>query len=160
MRRHFGEPLIRTRARGAHVRTRVDGLLHRGGHGRDGGPPAGPGEPAHAPPVRLCLLPTRRSRPDDPRSRRASEAAAQGRLLGDILGRPPSLTSPDPRWLTSTVVSLARGIYEEKAFDRPPILADALEDAGCDQADIVAHCRGAGRHERGCWVVDLILTKR
>jgi hypothetical protein len=65
----------------------------------------------------------------------------------------------DPTWLTSTVVSLAEGIYAERAFDRLPILADALQDAGCDSADVLDHCRGTGPHARGCWVVDLVLGK-
>ena len=67
--------------------------------------------------------------------------------------------SADPRWLTSTVLDLARAIYVERAFDRLPILADALEDAGCDSADVLAHCRGEGPHVRGCWVIDLLLGK-
>jgi hypothetical protein len=65
----------------------------------------------------------------------------------------------DPAWRTSTVVALARGIDEEKAFDRLPILADALQDAGCDNDDLLEHCRGRGVHVRGCWVVDLVLGK-
>jgi hypothetical protein len=48
---------------------------------------------------------------------------------------------------------------EERAFERLPILADALQDAGCENADILDHCRGPGPHARGCWVVDLILDK-
>src|SRR5262249_20874086 len=71
--------------------------------------------------------------------------------------RPISL---DPAWLTSTVAALARGIYEERAFDRLPILADALQDAGCDHPDILDHCRGPGPHVRGCWVVDLLLGRQ
>jgi hypothetical protein len=65
----------------------------------------------------------------------------------------------DPNWRTSTVLALAQGIYDERAFDRLPILADALEDAGCDNEEMLAHCRGAGPHARGCWVVDLVLGK-
>jgi hypothetical protein len=61
---------------------------------------------------------------------------------------------------TSTAVALARGIYEDRAFDRMPILADALQDAGCDNEDILDHCRGPEPHVRGCWVVDLLLGKR
>ncbi|OWK45372.1 hypothetical protein FRUB_01703 [Fimbriiglobus ruber] len=61
--------------------------------------------------------------------------------------------------MTSNVVALACGIYQERAFDRMPILADALQDAGCDSDDILAHCRGDGPHVRGCWVVDLLLGK-
>jgi hypothetical protein len=56
-------------------------------------------------------------------------------------------------------VSLATGIYDERAFDRLPILADALEEAGCDNADVLAHCRGDGPHARGCWVVDGVLGR-
>jgi hypothetical protein len=65
----------------------------------------------------------------------------------------------DPEWLTSTVTQLARGIYDERDFDRLPILADALQDAGCDNADVLNHCRQPGPHARGCWVVDLVLGK-
>ena len=63
-------------------------------------------------------------------------------------------------WNDSTVVRVARAIYDERAFDRMPILADALEDAGCDNADLLAHCRGPNEHVRGCWVVDLLLGKQ
>jgi hypothetical protein len=80
-------------------------------------------------------------------------------LLRDIVGNPFRPFSADPAWLTSTVVTLATGIYEQRAFDRMPILADALQDAGCEDADILDHCRGAGPHVRGCWVVDLLLGK-
>ncbi len=76
-----------------------------------------------------------------------------------VFGNPFRPVTIDPRWLTSTVVALAAGIYAERAFDRMPILADALEDAGCDSADILTHCRGDGPHVRGCWVVDLVLGK-
>ena len=62
-------------------------------------------------------------------------------------------------WLTSTVVGLADAIYADRAFDRLPILADALEEAGCDHPNVPAHCRGPGPHARGCWVVDLLLGK-
>jgi hypothetical protein len=68
--------------------------------------------------------------------------------------------APDPRWLTSTVVDLAKVIYEERAFDRLPILADALMDAGCDEDELLKHCRCDVPHARGCWVVDLLLGRR
>ena len=89
------------------------------------------------------------------------EATLQGELFRDIFGNPfRKLPKLKKTWLTETVVSLAAGIYAERAFDRMPILADALEDAGCDHADILNHCRGDGPHVRGCWVVDLILGKQ
>ncbi len=79
--------------------------------------------------------------------------------LRDIFGNPFRPVVLDPSWRTETVVALANGIYADRAFDRMPILADALEEAGCDQADILAHCRGDGPHVRGCWVVDSLLGK-
>ncbi|MBA4064588.1 MAG: hypothetical protein C0501_12920 [Isosphaera sp.] len=85
--------------------------------------------------------------------------AAQCRLLRDIVGNPFRPVTADPAWVTSTVVQLAAGVYAERAFDRLPILADALQDAGCDHPDVLAHCRGLGPHVRGCWVVDLVLGK-
>jgi len=65
----------------------------------------------------------------------------------------------DPRWLTSTVLCLARTIYEDRAYDRLPILADALEDAACDEPALLEHCRSDGPHVRGCWAVDLVLGR-
>jgi hypothetical protein len=84
------------------------------------------------------------------------------RLFLDVYGNPCRPVAVEPAWLTrncGTVLKLAQAIYEERAFDRLPILADALEDAGCDNADLLAHCRGPGPHVRGCWVVDLLLGK-
>jgi hypothetical protein len=79
-------------------------------------------------------------------------------LLRDIFN-PFHPVTFDPAWITPTVRSLAEGIYADGAFDRLPILADALQDAGCENADVLDHCRGDGPHVRGCWVVDLILGK-
>jgi hypothetical protein len=82
-------------------------------------------------------------------------------LLRDVFGSPFSQAPViDPTWLSwtdGTVDKLARGIYEERAFDRMPILADALEDAGCSDESILAHCRGPGPHIRGCHALDLLL---
>lgn len=77
----------------------------------------------------------------------------------DIFGNPYRPRTIDPTWLTSTVVALAEGIYADRAFDRMPILADALQDAGCDNADILDHCQLPGEHVRGCWVIDALLGK-
>ncbi|MBY0527682.1 MAG: hypothetical protein K2R98_30065 [Gemmataceae bacterium] len=65
----------------------------------------------------------------------------------------------DPTWITPAAVGLAETIYAERAFDRLPILADTLMQAGCGDGDVLDHCRKAGEHARGCWVVDLILAK-
>jgi hypothetical protein len=81
------------------------------------------------------------------------------KIIRDIFGNPFKPVTIDPSWLTSNVVSLAQAIYDERAFDRMPILGDALEDAGCDNKDILNHCRSGEEHVRGCWVVDSILGK-
>jgi hypothetical protein len=91
--------------------------------------------------------------------RTRAEHKLQAMRLRDIFGNPFRPGTVDPAWLTSTVVALARSVYDERAFDGLPILADALQDAGCDSADVLDHCRGPGPHVRGCWVVDLLLGK-
>ena len=91
---------------------------------------------------------------------RAEERAAQADLFRDIFGNPFRSVEIQLEWLTDTVVALARGIYADCAFDRMPILADALQDAGCDDDEILSHCRDPREHVRGCWVVDLLLGKR
>jgi hypothetical protein len=89
-----------------------------------------------------------------------SEEGTQCDLLRDIFGNPFRPVAFNPAWRTSDVRLLAQGIYDAKAFDRMPILADALQDAGCDNEDILMHCRDASlTHVRGCWVVDLVLGK-
>ncbi|MBA4191444.1 MAG: hypothetical protein C0467_25985 [Planctomycetaceae bacterium] len=82
-----------------------------------------------------------------------------GGFLRDIFGNPFRQVAVNPFWLTSTVVALAEHIYQERAFDQMPILADALQDAGCDNEEILNHCRQSGEHVRGCWLID-ILTRR
>jgi hypothetical protein len=77
-------------------------------------------------------------------------------LLRDTFGDRFRAVAFDRGWRTTDVLGVARGIYDERAFDRLPILADALQDAGCDSEDILDHCRGPGPHVRGCWVVDLV----
>jgi hypothetical protein len=79
-------------------------------------------------------------------------------LLREIFGNPfqPPRVAP---WQTATVMSIAEGIYHEEAFDRLPILGDALEDAGCTHPDVLDHCRQKGDHVKGCWVVDLLVGK-
>ncbi len=87
------------------------------------------------------------------------ESIRQSAFAQDIFGNPFRLVTVYPDWLTSSALSLAEGIYAERAFDRLPILADALEDAGCDAAELLAHLRGDGPHVRGCWALDLVLGK-
>ena len=88
-----------------------------------------------------------------------TEHEAQAELLRDIFGNPFHHIVVNQAWLTPAVVSQAQTIYEDRAFDRLLTLAVALEEAGCNNADILAHCRGIGPHVRGCWLVDLVLGK-
>ncbi|HTU21789.1 MAG TPA: hypothetical protein VMG10_27370 [Gemmataceae bacterium] len=83
-------------------------------------------------------------------------------LLRDVFGnpfRPVTIDSAWMCWSDRLLQNLAQSTYDERAFDRLPILADALEEAGCSNPDILNHCRQPGEHVRGCWVVDLILGK-
>jgi len=95
-----------------------------------------------------------------------ADRKAQCNLLRCIIGNPFRPVSLDPAWRTSTVATLAQAAYDERLLpagtletDRLAILADALEDAGCDHGELLAHLRGPGPHVRGCWVVDLILRR-
>jgi len=80
-------------------------------------------------------------------------------LLHDIFGNPFRLVAVEPDWRSSDVLGLARAIYEDRTFDRMPILADALMDAGCTDDKIIGHCGGDKPHVRGCWVLDLVLGR-
>ncbi|VTR91574.1 Uncharacterized protein OS=Sorangium cellulosum (strain So ce56) GN=sce5710 PE=4 SV=1 [Gemmata massiliana] len=87
------------------------------------------------------------------------ESAEQATLLRDIFGNPFRPVAFSPSWRTPPALALADRMYESRTFDVMPILADALQDAGCENEDILGHCRGTGPHVRGCWVVDLVLGK-
>lgn len=88
-----------------------------------------------------------------------TEREAQIGLLDELCGnlfRPPAFSRS---WRTGTAVSLARQMYESQDFSAMPILADALQEAGCADEQLLTHCRGPGPHVRGCWVLDLVLGK-
>lgn len=90
------------------------------------------------------------------------ELAHQATLLRDILGNPHHPSLVDPTWLAwegGTVSRIAQSIYDARRFEELPILADALEDAGCSDETILQHCRAEGEHMKGCWIVDLLLKK-
>lgn len=89
-----------------------------------------------------------------------AERKAIADLIREISGNPFRPLAADLTWFTPNVVGLAHSIYEARAFDRMPILAEALEEAGCTDADIVDHCRKPGGHVLGCWVLDLLLGKK
>lgn len=76
-------------------------------------------------------------------------------LIRCVCGNPFRPTPIAASWLTPDVTRVAQAIYDERAFDRLPVLAEVLEEAGCNNADILAHGRATGPHVRGCWVVDL-----
>ena len=80
-------------------------------------------------------------------------------IIGNPLRPPPQFDLAWLTWNDGAVRKMAQAIYDARAFDRLPLLADALEDAGCADAAILSHCRGPGEHVRGCWVVDLVLGK-
>ena len=104
-----------------------------------------------------------------------SEHTARARLqqiVWDVVGNPFRPVAFLPEWRTDTVLALARQMYEAREFSAMPILADALQDAGCDSDEVLNHCRDAGgglgepvggspvlrsEHVRGCWVVDGVL---
>jgi hypothetical protein len=90
-----------------------------------------------------------------------AEKGAHAGIIRDIFANPFRPIAVNPSWLAwngGTIPRLAQSVYDERAFDRLPVLADALEEAGCP-SDILTHCRSPGPHVLGCWVLDLILGK-
>jgi hypothetical protein len=102
------------------------------------------------------------SQPDHDR-----EQSSQCQRLRDLFGPLPFRpVAPSPSWLTPDVLALSHAAYEHRTLPsgtleptRLSVLADALEDAGCANADLLGHLRGAGPHVRGCWAVDLVLGR-
>jgi hypothetical protein len=97
----------------------------------------------------------------------SSERERQTSLLRDVFGNPFRPVALDPAWRTADVVALGQAAYEERALpggtlepDRLAVLADALEEAGCADEEVLRHLRGPGPHVRGCWAVDLLLDKQ
>ncbi len=120
-------------------------------------------------PWNIFRLPMSRSRMNVPEVVRTLEGVTReytvpgnvmmASLIRDIFGNPFRPVAFDPRWRTEHTVGLAAKMYEDRDFAAMPILADALEEAGCDSETILSHCREPGVHVRGCWVVDLVLGK-
>jgi hypothetical protein len=88
----------------------------------------------------------------------ATERTAQAALLHDLfdhLFRPAILIAPAWLiWHQGLVPRMARDIYHHRRFEEMPVLGDALEDAGCDNPDLLSHCRDRTEHARGCWLLD------
>jgi hypothetical protein len=87
-------------------------------------------------------------------------------LLRCIAGNPFRPVPFDPAWRSPTVSDLAKAAYEHRALPsgelepaRLAVLADALEEAGCDNRDILNHLRSSGPHVRGCWALDLVFNR-
>jgi hypothetical protein len=96
-----------------------------------------------------------------PNEERSLETKRQATLLREIFGNPYRSTPFDPLWRTSDSVAIAKTVYHSRDFSAMPILADALQDAGCDCDAILTHCRDvAAHHVPGCWVVDLVLDQK
>jgi hypothetical protein len=84
-------------------------------------------------------------------------------LVRELFCNPLRPLSVDPSWLLwngGSVTAMAERVYHNREYELMPILADALEEAGCTEASILEHCRGSGVHVRGCWVLDLLLDKK
>ncbi len=111
--------------------------------------------------IRAAIADMRRRRPGSvARVSYTPEHAAQAALLRCLVGNPhhPVRLGPEVlAWNDGTVVKMARAIAEARSFEQLPILADALEEAGCSDAAVLGHCRHGGEHVPGCWVVDLVL---
>jgi hypothetical protein len=90
----------------------------------------------------------------------AGEKALQCALLREVFGNPFQRIRISRRWLTPTVKQLSKQIYADSSFDELCLLADALGETGCSEADLLSHCRSEGQHVKGCWVIDVLLAKR
>ena len=121
--------------------------------------------------ARICVAATRQGRPacgqliagiqnclglspDDP-----ADYVKLCDLFRCVFGNPFRPIAFDPAWRTSTVLGLASSIYESHSFHNLPVLADALEDAGCTDESLLGHLRGGGVHVRGCFALDFCLNK-
>jgi hypothetical protein len=140
----------------------ADGMLSRNDLHAAKAPSGGPWNIMHLPAgfSRLAAGPIIGHLESFIREFRVPSARTLTALLRDILGSPFRPVAFAPAWRTDTAVALAKQMYESRDFGAMLILADALQDAGCDNEDILAHCRDTSApHVRGCWVVDLVLGK-
>ncbi len=113
--------------------------------------------------VRAELVPAVLDSPQARKLAHQKELSFQAGLVRCLFGNPFRPAAVDGAWAAwngGTVARLARAIYEERDFGRLPVLADALEEAGCAEPAVLAHCRSGGPHARGCWVVDALLGKK
>jgi hypothetical protein len=109
--------------------------------------------------TRYCAWNAARAVGEPGRVAHRRERQAQADLLREVLGNPFRPVAVEPAWLTwngGAVPTMAQAILADGRFSDLPILADALEEAGCTVETILSHCRGGGEHVRGCWVIDLL----
>jgi len=125
---------------------------------------------AHGLPIReavdfpnFCLRPWRTSNYNHPTP---AQRRRLGQLIRDIFGDPFRPVTINPTWLTPTVLALAQTAYNDRFLPagtldpaRLAVLGDAVEDAGCSEAELLRHLRGEGPHVRGCFAVDAVLGK-
>jgi hypothetical protein len=116
-------------------------------------------EPGSA--ARTLVFPHPMSDPGQPRAPLLSPVELKNccRLMREFFNPQWGPLPSQAAWRTDTVVALARQMYDSRDFRAMPILADALQDAGCDNDEVLNHCRAGAVHFRGCWVVDLVLGK-
>jgi hypothetical protein len=107
-----------------------------------------------------------RARDSDAQMERCAKTAAepdemkvQCVLLRDVFGDPFRPQTDNASWHTRGLIRAAQAIYDDEAFDRLPLLAKRLQEAGCADSEILDHCCNPGQHVRGCWVIDLIMRK-
>jgi hypothetical protein len=116
-------------------------------------------EAAAAAPARAAVQRATDHRADAWYLQQSVTLAEQVALIREVIGNPFRDVPLDPMWLAyddGIVVRLAEGIYQDGAFDRMPILGDALEEAGCAVPELLAHCREPAKHVRGCWLLDAL----
>ena len=109
--------------------------------------------------VKAAQAARRRTAGKGQKGKEADAAAAEQRqkqceLLRDLFGNPFRPVTFVKEWKTTNVLAMAKTIYDQHAFERLPVLGDALEEAGCSDPAVLDHCRGVGPHFRGCWVID------
>jgi hypothetical protein len=115
---------------------------------------------AHAANAALFALSSpRRAYSHIPRSPGPGESLAQCQLMRELFGNPFRPFFLEPAWRTPTVLTIASQVYERESFEELPVLGDALEDAGCDDQQVLGHLRAATTHYRGCWALDAVLDK-
>jgi hypothetical protein len=90
---------------------------------------------------------------------RALEVALVADIYGTAFHGPWTVRPEWLRWNDGCLVKMAQVLYDSHRFEEMPILADALEEAGCEDAHVLDHCRSHPRHARGCWVVDALLRR-